>query len=148
MKKILILNGPNLNMLGIREPEIYGHDTLDDIQALCEETAAKHEMEIDFRQSNHEGDLIDWIHEERENIDALIINAAGYTHTSAALHDALKLLSIPIIEVHLSDPSAREDFRHFSYIEPLASAVIKGKGAAGYAQALETLSTLARNQNT
>lgn len=147
MKKILILNGPNLNMLGLREPEIYGHDTLEDIQRLCEETARKKGMEIDFRQSNHEGDLIDWIQEERDDIDALIINAAGYTHTSVALHDALKLLKVPVIEVHLSDPFSREPFRHFSYIAPLASAIIKGKGASGYVEALETLSTLPENQN-
>ncbi|MCB1529729.1 MAG: type II 3-dehydroquinate dehydratase [Rhodospirillales bacterium] len=147
MKKILILNGPNLNMLGLREPEIYGHDTLEDIRALCEETARKKGMEIDFRQSNHEGDLIDWIQEERENIDALVINAAGYTHTSVALHDALKLLKVPVIEIHLSDPSTREAFRHFSYIASLASAIIKGKGARGYVEALEILSTLPENQN-
>lgn len=137
--KILILNGPNLNMLGQREPEIYGTQTLDDIQKLCEETAQSQNATIDFRQSNHEGELITWIQEALNNVDGIIINAGAYTHTSVAIHDALKLHSCPIIEVHLSDPETREEFRHFSYIQPVAKQVIKGFGASGYSQAIEIL---------
>ena len=142
MKKILILNGSNLNMLGLREPEIYGTQTLDDIKALCEAAAAKQNLKIDFRQTNHEGVLVDWIQEAVANFDGLIINAAAYTHTSVAIHDALKLLKSPIIEVHISDPETREKFRHHSYITPLATEIIKGKGADGYRQAVEIISKL------
>lgn len=134
--KILILNGPNLNMLGQREPEIYGTQTLDDIKKMCEEAT---NSKIDFRQSNHEGELVTWIQEAMGQTDAIIINAGAYTHTSVAIHDALKLHSCPIIEVHLSDPETREEFRHFSYITPLATQVIKGHGMAGYTQAIEIL---------
>lgn len=140
MKSILILNGPNLNMLGLREPEIYGADTLADIRALCENRASQIGCEIDFRQSNHEGELVTWIQEARGKIDGLMINAGAYTHTSLAIHDALRLLDVPIVEVHLSDPKTREAFRHHSYIEPLADLVIAGKGAAGYIEGLEFLS--------
>ena len=139
---ILILNGPNLNMLGRREPEIYGHDTLKDIQALCESEAEKYNARIDFRQSNHEGVLIDWIQDAIDKFDGVIINAAAYTHTSVGIHDALKILSCPIIEVHLSDPLTREDFRHVSYIEPAAAKVIKGKGKDGYLEAIKTLADI------
>lgn len=139
MKKILILNGPNLNMLGVREPEIYGHLTLDDIKGLCIEEASQLGASVDFRQSNHEGELVSWIQEARGNYAGLIINAAAYTHTSLAIHDALKLLDMPIAEVHLSDPKARESFRHFSYIEPVAQIHISGKGASGYTEALRAL---------
>ena len=141
MHSILILNGPNLNMLGMREPEIYGTATLEDIKQLCENKAAQLGLCIDFRQSNHEGELVDWIQGTREkaNHKGLIINAAAYTHTSVAIHDALKLLEIPIIEVHLSNPKEREDFRHISLIEPLAHHIIAGKGPEGYEMALETL---------
>ena len=139
---ILILNGPNLNLLGRREPEIYGHQTLDDIEALCAETAAAHGFNIDFRQSNHEGELVEWIQGAPERFDAIIINAAAYTHTSVAIHDALKFTGLPIGEVHLSDPKAREPFRHHSYIEPLAAFVIAGRGADGYKEALEKLAAL------
>lgn len=138
MKKILILNGPNLNMLGKREPDIYGHNTLSDIKKMCQTVAQDKNAEIDFRQSNHEGVLVDWIQEGmEEGCAGVIINAGAYTHTSLAIHDALKLLSCPIIEVHISDPSTREEFRHFSYISSLATKIIKGQGAAGYSQALE-----------
>lgn len=137
--KILILNGPNLNMLGQREPEIYGTETLADIETLCREAGSKHQAHIDFRQSNHEGELVTWIQEALGQIDGMIVNAAAYTHTSVAIHDALKLHDCPIIEVHLSDPETREEFRHLSYISPLARDVIKGKGAAGYPQAIEIL---------
>lgn len=140
MKKILILNGPNLNMLGTREPEIYGDQTLGDIEALCTDTARRLDLEIDFRQSNNEGQLVDWIQAGKDIFDGLIINGAAYTHTSLAIHDALKLLDYPIIEVHLSNPKEREAFRHVSYIEPVAMHVIAGHGAAGYREALEKLS--------
>lgn len=142
MKKIMILNGPNLNMLGVREPEIYGHLTLRDIEDLCHETAHAHDLRVDFRQSNHEGQLVDWIQEARGIVGGLIINAAAYTHTSVAIHDALKLLDIPIIEVHLSNPAEREAFRHISYVEPLATAVFKGKREQSYVQAIEKLADI------
>lgn len=139
MKKILILNGPNLNMLGLREPDIYGVETLDDIKGMCVEAAEKLGASIDFRQSNHEGELVTWIQEARGTVDGLIINAAAYTHTSVAIHDALRLLECPIAEVHLSDPKKREAFRHVSYIEPVAKIHISGKGAAGYTEALTAI---------
>ncbi len=138
MSRILILNGPNLNLLGTREPEIYGTETLADIQTLCEETAKGHATTVDFRQSNHEGELVDWIHEAAQ-FDGLILNAGAYTHTSVALHDALKSLSIPIIEVHLSNVFQREPFRHHSYISPTAKGVICGFGSHGYRMAIGAL---------
>lgn len=139
MKTILILNGPNLNMLGRREPDIYGSQTLDDIKGACLEKAQALGVSLDFRQSNHEGELVTWLQEALGAVDGIIINAAAYTHTSVAIHDALKLHAVPIIEVHLSDPKSRESFRHHSYIEPLAQAVIAGKGLQGYLEALEML---------
>ncbi len=143
--KILIINGPNLNMLGVREPSIYGHETLDDIRALCEQAGSAKHFTIDFRQSNHEGEIVTWIQDERLSIAGLIINAGAYTHTSLAIHDALKLLDVPIIEVHLSDPEQREEFRHFSYISLVAAMVIKGRKSAGYVEAIEALSTLVKD---
>lgn len=142
MKKILILNGPNLNMLGLREPEIYGAQTLQDIEKMCQTNAKTLALEIQFKQSNHEGQLVDWIQQSHEKVDGIVINAAAYTHTSVAIHDALKLHDVPIIEVHISDPKKREKFRHFSYIEPLASEIIAGEGAHGYEIALEKLAKL------
>ncbi len=140
MKKILVLNGPNLNMLGTREPDIYGSATLADIEKLCKKTAGALGFKIDFRQSNYEGELVEWIQKATGKYDALVINAGAYTHTSVAIHDALRLLSVPIIEVHLSDPKTREPFRHHSYIEKLAAAVFAGHGDKSYALALEALS--------
>lgn len=146
MQTILVLNGPNLNMLGQREPEIYGTQTLADIQALCEDTAnAIGGLRIHFRQSNFEGELVSWIQEAAPQpgpYAGVIINGAAYTHTSVAIHDALKLLSVPVIEVHLSDPETREAFRHLSYITPVAAAVYKGLGAQGYAKAIAHLADL------
>lgn len=140
---ILILNGPNLNLLGLREPEIYGHETLDDVKGMCLEKAQGLGLSVDFRQSNHEGELVDWVQEAvTGDFAGLILNAAAYTHTSIALHDALKAVNIPIIEVHISNPKERENFRHFSYVEPLAAAVIAGQGAKGYGLALEKLSNI------
>lgn len=139
-KKILILNGPNLNFLGIREPEIYGSETLSNIEEKCKDAGQKYNLDIIFKQSNHEGVLVDWIQEAHmSKIEGVIINAAAYTHTSIAIHDALKILSCPIVEVHLSDPEKREDFRHHSYIAPLAQHIIKGQGTQGYLQAIEFL---------
>ena len=138
-KTIAILNGPNLNLLGTREPEIYGTTTLAEIEGMCREAAQKAGFAVDFRQSNHEGDLIDWVQEAGRNAAGIIINAGGYTHTSVALHDALKAVKIPIIEVHLSDPKTREKFRHHSFIEPVAKRSIVGHGAKGYVMAIEAL---------
>lgn len=132
-------------MLGVREPTIYGHETLEDIKTLCEQASAAKKFAIDFRQSNHEGEIVTWIQDERLNIAGLIINAGAYTHTSLAIHDALKLLDVPIIEVHLSDPETREEFRHFSYISLVAAKVIKGRKSAGYVEAIDALSTLVKD---
>ncbi len=142
MSRILILNGPNLNMFGQRDPAIYGTETLGDIETLCRQTAEKNSQSIDFRQSNYEGELVTWIQEEKDNIAGLVINAAAYTHTSVALYDALELVSVPIIEVHMSNPKEREAFRHFSYVEPLAAKVFAGLGVQSYVKALEYLSEM------
>ncbi len=142
MEKIIILNGPNLNMLGIRETAIYGETTLRDIEDLCYEKGYSHNLKIEFRQTNHEGELVDWIQDSRGIYKGMIINAAAYTHTSLAIHDALKILEMPIIEVHISNPKERENFRHFSFIEPLAAHVISGEGAQGYVMAIEKLAQL------
>jgi 3-dehydroquinate dehydratase-2 len=139
MKPVLILNGPNLNLLGSREPEIYGSMTLDDIHAQCERRAQALSIAIDFRQSNHEGELVDWIQEARIKHDGLIINAGAFTHTSVAIHDALLMLSQPIIEVHLSNIFRREEFRHHSFISKPARGVLCGFGALGYTLALEAM---------
>ena len=136
---ITILNGPNLNMLGSREPEIYGATTLADIEALCHDTAKKHGFHVQFKQTNHEGELVEWVQQAGTASRGLIINAGAYTHTSVALHDALKTIRIPIIEVHLSNIYAREPFRHHSYISPLAKGIICGLGAQGYALAIAAL---------
>lgn len=138
---ILILNGPNLNRLGTREPEIYGATTLSDIEAMCRTACDEYGFDMDFRQSNHEGQLVDWIQEFCDRKGAgVIINAAAYTHTSVAIHDALKLLGkTPIIEVHISNPKEREVFRHFSFIEAVACQHILGQGANGYVMAIHEL---------
>lgn len=137
-RRILVLNGPNLNLLGTREPEIYGYDTLDDIAARMEDVASRDHIEIDFRQSNHEGHLIDWLHEaQEEGIHAVILNAGAFTHTSIALHDAIKAIKVPVIEVHLSNPHAREEFRHKSYVGMAAKGTIAGFGPMSYMLALE-----------
>lgn len=142
-RKIYVLNGPNLNMLGTREPEIYGYDTLDDIADRMEDVATRAHVEIDFRQSNHEGHLIDWLHEAgARGAVAVILNAGAYTHTSVALRDAIKSIRVPVIEVHLSNPAARERFRHHSHISPVAAGVIQGFGARGYALALDAAAAM------
>ena len=137
--KILILNGPNLNMLGVREPEIYGSDTLADIEKRCHAHARGLGLTIDFRQSNIEGELVTWIQDCRTTHRGVVINAAAFTHTSVAILDALSLLECPIVEVHLSNIYARETFRHHSYISPVAAGVICGFGWRGYTLALDAL---------
>lgn len=139
---ILILNGPNLNMLGRREPTIYGALTLDDVAAICMETATAHGLGCDFRQSNGEGELIDWCQEARETHAGLIINAAGLSHSSVALRDAVLAAELPVIEVHLSNIHAREAFRHHSYIAPVAVGVICGFGPTGYRLAIEAMADI------
>lgn len=146
-KPIYVLNGPNLNLLGLREPEIYGYNTLADVKVACETRAAAYGLTIEFRQSNHEGVLIDWVQEARGKACAVILNAAGLTHTSVALHDALKTLTIPVIEVHLSNPHKREAFRHHSYITPVAHGVIAGFGMKSYVLAVEAAAELVDAQN-
>ncbi|MBS0254918.1 MAG: type II 3-dehydroquinate dehydratase [Proteobacteria bacterium] len=137
---IYVLNGPNLNLLGTREPEIYGSQTLDDIAALLDDRAREMGLAIELRQSNHEGHLVDWLHEaQAEGAAGVILNAGALTHTSVALHDAVKAIQTPVIEVHLSNPHAREAFRHHSFISAVARGVICGLGARGYLLALEAL---------
>lgn len=139
-KPILVLNGPNLNLLGQREPEIYGHATLEDIQLATERVAKAQGLDIDFRQSNREADLVDSAQWGRENACGLIVNAAGYTHTSVALLDALNAVTVPIVEVHLSNIFKREDFRTHSYVSLAADGVICGLGAQGYELAVLAIS--------
>lgn len=136
---ILVLNGPNLNLLGVREPKTYGSETLADIEEACLERAAALDLALDFRQSNHEGQLVDWIQEARESADGIIINAGAYTHTSIAILDALRACELPIIEVHLSNIFAREAYRHHSYISGVARGVICGFGAQSYILALDAI---------
>jgi 3-dehydroquinate dehydratase II len=142
-KPIFVLNGPNLNLLGTREPEVYGRDTLDDVRDLCTDTGRELGVAVAFRQTNHEGELIDWVQEAREAACAVVLNPAGYGHTSVALHDALKALDLPLVEVHLSNPAARERFRHRSYVSPVAQGVVCGFGAFGYDLALRAAARLA-----
>jgi len=139
---VLILNGPNLNLLGTREPSIYGNKTLEDVAGECRTTGAELGMEIDFRQSNHEGELVEWIQEATGTADAIVINAAAYTHTSVAIHDALKAYDGLKIELHISHPHLRESFRHTSLIAPVADAVVAGLGTNGYCHVLEVLPDL------
>jgi 3-dehydroquinate dehydratase-2 len=140
---IFVLNGPNLNLLGTREPEIYGSATLDEIAGRIEDRARELGLSVDIRQSNHEGHLIDWLHEaQAAGAKAVILNAGGLTHTSVALHDAVKAVSVPVIEVHLSNPAAREPFRRRSYVAPAAHGTIAGFGPLGYELALDAAARL------
>ena len=141
---LYVLNGPNLNLLGVREPDVYGRETLADIQALCERAADG--ATVVFRQTNHEGELIDWVQEARDKAAALVLNPAGYGHTSVALLDALKTLTIPIVECHLSNPAARERFRHRSYVSPVAAGVVSGFGPFSYELAVQAALRLAQEQ--
>lgn len=140
-RRILVLNGPNLNLLGTREPEIYGTTTLADVEGICRAAAAEHGLEVTCRQSNHEGELVDALHEAAAAGDVLgvVLNAAAYTHTSVALLDAVKATRLPVVEVHLSNPHAREGFRHTSYLSPVVVAVIAGAGVDGYRYAVDLL---------
>lgn len=139
----MILNGPNLNLLGRRQPEIYGTETLADVERLCAETAARHGATVDARQSNHEGQLVDWVHEAREHHDGIVINPGAYSHTSVALLDALAACeALPVVEVHLSNIHRREEFRHHSYVSRVADGVIAGCGVQGYAFAVERVCRL------
>ncbi len=139
VKPVFILNGPNLNLLGSREPEIYGRETLTDLHVRCQSRGEALGLSIDFRQSNSEGQLIDWVHEAHQQASAVILNAGAYTHTSIALLDALQTLAIPCVEVHLSNIHKREDFRHVSFVSKAAWGVICGFGQKGYDLALDAL---------
>lgn len=140
---IFVLNGPNLNLLGMREPDIYGHDTLDDIANQLDDRARDLDLTIDLRQSNHEGHLVDWLHEAQSfEAKAVLLNAGGYTHTSVAIHDAILAIKTPVIEVHLSNPHARNSFRHVSLIGQAAKGTIAGFGALSYTLALEAAARL------
>jgi 3-dehydroquinate dehydratase-2 len=149
MKSVLVLNGPNLNLLGTRKPEVYGTTTLVDVEKLCHDTAGQLGLELEFRQSNHEGQLIDWIHAAGAEVKAgnsigAVFNPGAYTHTSVALHDAIEGASLPVIELHISNVHQREAFRHHSYISPVARGIIVGFGVSGYALALNGLYELSR----
>lgn len=141
--KVYVLNGPNLNLLGLREPEIYGSDTLDDIASRLEDRGRELGLELDVRQSNHEGHLCDWLHEaQAEGARAVLLNAGALTHTSLALYDAIRSIKTPVIEVHISNPHAREAYRHKSYVAMAAKGTIAGFGAFGYELALEAAANL------
>ena len=147
MASILILNGPNLNLLGTRKPEVYGTTTLADVEKLCADAAAKLGIDVDFKQSNHEGQLIDWIHETGAAVKAgesigAVFNPGAFTHTSVALHDAIEGASLPLIECHISNVHKREEFRHHSFISPVASGIIVGFGVHGYVLAIQGLHQL------
>ena len=147
MKTVFVLNGPNLNLLGTREPAVYGVHTLQDVEQMCLQACTRHGFALQFRQSNHEGALVDWIHEAgrlhaQGELAGLIINAGAYTHTSVALHDAIKGTGVTCIELHISNVFAREAFRHHSYISPVAKAVMCGFGVKGYPQALAALADM------
>lgn len=142
-RRIVVLNGPNLNLLGAREPEVYGTGTLADVEDLCARTAAEHGLDVTCRQSNHEGDLVDALHEAAADPEVIgvVLNAGAYTHTSVALLDAVKATRLAVVEVHISNPHAREAFRHTSYLSPVAVAVIAGAGVEGYRYAVDLLAT-------
>ncbi|EXF23956.1 3-dehydroquinate dehydratase [Nesterenkonia sp. AN1] len=142
--RLLIINGPNLNLLGTREPGIYGSSTLADIETLCRESAAALGFEAELLQSNHEGTLIDAIQAAKDNASGIVINPAAYTHTSVAIADALRAVNLPVVEVHLSNVHAREEFRRHSYVSPAAAAVIAGAGLNGYRYAIDHLASLLR----
>lgn len=142
-KTVYVLNGPNLNLLGSREPEIYGHATLGDVEKLCRTAAARHGLDVEFRQSNHEGEIVDWIQQARaENAVGVVINPAGYGHTSVAILDALATLQAPIIEVHISNIHTRESFRRRTYVSQVARGVLCGFGTNGYALAIDGLAAM------
>lgn len=139
---VFVLNGPNLNLLGLREPAIYGSTTLADVETMVGAAATRLGLAVDFRQTNHEGVLVDWIHEARTSAVGIVINPGAYTHTSIALHDAIKAVGLPLIEVHISNIFARESFRHHSYVSPVAAGVLCGFGPHGYVLGLEALARI------
>jgi 3-dehydroquinate dehydratase II len=144
LNKILVLNGPNLNLLGTREPALYGSATLADVESLCRDTAARLNVAVDCRQSNHEGQLVDWVHEagaahRAGQLLGVVLNAGAYTHTSVALHDAIKGTGVPVVELHISNVHAREAFRHHSFLSSVAAGIVVGFGVEGYALAIEGL---------
>jgi 3-dehydroquinate dehydratase-2 len=141
---VYVLNGPNLNLLGTREPDVYGSDTLADIEKLCRAAAAKHGLEVVFRQTNVEGELVNWIQEARTKAAGVLLNAGAYTHTSVAILDAIRATTMPVIEVHLSNPFAREQFRHHSFVSPAAKGLICGFGAYSYVLAIDALAGVLR----
>jgi 3-dehydroquinate dehydratase II len=141
---VYVLNGPNLNLLGTREPELYGSDTLADIEKLCRAAAAKHGLEVVFRQTNVEGELVNWLQEARTKAAGVLLNAGAYTHTSVAILDAIRATTMPVIEVHLSNPFAREQFRHHSFVSPAAKGLICGFGAHSYVLAIDALAGVLR----
>lgn len=141
---LFVLNGPNLNMLGLREPAVYGRETFADVVALCRQTAADLDVEVDVRQTNHEGVLVDWIQEARGKAAGIVLNPGAYTHTSIAIHDAIRVAEVPVVELHITNVFAREAFRHHSYVSPVARAVMCGFGVPGYAWAMRALAGLIR----
>ena len=143
MRRVFVLNGPNLNLLGLREPEIYGRDTLADIEGRCRDLAEGLGVDLDFRQTNHEGTLVDWLHEARDRAHAVVINAGAYTHTSVAVLDALRAYDGPVIELHLSNTHRREDLRHRSYVALRADGIVMGFGPRGYLMALRAAAEMA-----
>ncbi|MDT7700707.1 type II 3-dehydroquinate dehydratase [Pseudonocardia sp.] len=149
MTSVLVLNGPNLNLLGTRKPEVYGRTTLADVEEMCREEGGKLGLEVEFRQSNHEGQLVDWVHEFGAEVKAgrsigAVFNPGAFTHTSAALHDAIEGASLPVIELHISNVHAREEWRHHSFISPVARGIVVGFGVLGYVLALQGLAQLAQ----
>jgi 3-dehydroquinate dehydratase-2 len=145
---IYVLNGPNLNLLGSREPQIYGRSTLQDIATLCRKTGSGHRFAIEFRQSNHEGDILDWLHEAgAKGAAGVVLNPGGLTHTSVSLHDAIKSIEPPVIEIHISNIHAREPWRSRSYVSPAAKAVVCGFGIAGYALAIDGIAAMAEQKD-
>jgi len=150
MPKIWVLNGPNLNLLGTREPAVYGSATLADVEATCRQAAQAHGADVECRQTNHEGTLIDWLHEAGRSAAGemlgVVLNAGAYTHTSVAIADAIKAITVPVIEVHLSNVHAREPFRHHSYLSPVCAGIVVGFGVAGYALAIDGLAGMAKTR--
>jgi 3-dehydroquinate dehydratase II len=144
MPTVYVLNGPNLNLLGSRETSVYGAVTLADIEKLCGTAAKKHGLDLVFKQSNHEGELVDWLHEAKTKAAGVVINPGAYTHTSIALHDAIRAIGLPVVEIHLSNIFAREEFRHHSYVSPVARGVICGLGPDGYGLAIDGLAAALR----
>jgi 3-dehydroquinate dehydratase II len=147
MTSVLVLNGPNLNLLGTRKPEVYGSTTLGDVEKMCRDEAAGLGLELDFRQSNHEGELVDWIHEAGAKVKSgdcigVVLNPAAFTHTSVALHDAIEGASVPLVEIHISNVHRREEFRHHSFISPIARGIVVGFGVHGYLLAIHGLHQL------